>query len=141
MHDPWQMSASDPKRLGTAITDRRGVLGVTQEEFAARIGMPVKTLQRIEAGKITRPRPKTLGLLDKGAEWPDGHARRINDGEIDPSEQSNEPPPPPPTDPEPLTMEWFVFLRERLPRKQFDQVVHYVKIAQETIAERDGSTG
>jgi transcriptional regulator with XRE-family HTH domain len=41
---------------------RRG-LGLTQEELAARTGVSVRSIRKIETGKILRPRLSTLRLL------------------------------------------------------------------------------
>lgn len=63
-------------QLARAIIAARGRLRVTQEEFAARAGLSLKTVQRIELRKIA-PQTKTLTGLDRGAGWKPGSARRL----------------------------------------------------------------
>jgi len=57
---------------------------LTQEDFATRAGMSLKTVQRIEGGRAT-PRAVTLNLIDRIApeafpQWAPGQARQIMDG-------------------------------------------------------------
>jgi transcriptional regulator with XRE-family HTH domain len=70
------MSVRDLKSLGESLRDRRGELGLTQEEFAKRAEISLKTYQRVERGEIT-PRVKTLGALDRAARWVPGGARGL----------------------------------------------------------------
>ena len=49
---------------GQRVAQLREELGDTQEEFAERTGVPLRTLQDIENGKVTRPQRKTRQLLD-----------------------------------------------------------------------------
>jgi transcriptional regulator with XRE-family HTH domain len=70
------MSARDLKRLAESVIDRRSELKLTQEEFALRGGINVKTVTRVEKGQID-PRVKTLGALDRAAGWASGSARGI----------------------------------------------------------------
>lgn len=51
-------------------------LDLTQKEFAAKCGLSHPTIQRVEGATIS-PRSKTYKGLDRGAEWPEGTARRI----------------------------------------------------------------
>lgn len=79
---PCLVAQRDPKSpLARAIKDRRAELQLTQEEFASRGGLKLKTLQRAEGG--SKPHPKTLGGIDIAAEWPLGRARQIQDGQIE----------------------------------------------------------
>lgn len=85
------VAARDLKRLGQYVNRRRTELGLTQEEFVDRAGegsdaLSLKTLQRIELNQIQMPRSKTLGALDRAADWPVGRARAILDGEDIPAE-------------------------------------------------------
>lgn len=82
----------DLERLATFLKDRRAELGVTQEEFVLRAGqldngrpsLSLKQLQRIEKAQVDSPRPKTLGALDRAADWPAGTCRLILEGhEVD----------------------------------------------------------
>lgn len=66
----------DLKRLGAAIVSVRDLLGVTQEEFAERAGLSLKTVQRVELA-IGKPRATTFKGLDRGAGWVSGGARGI----------------------------------------------------------------
>lgn len=85
---PVEVAGRDPKRLATALIDRRGQLGMTQEEFVQAAGMDnrgrpvisVKQLQRIEALSVVNPRSKTLAGLDRAARWHPGSARRTLEG-------------------------------------------------------------
>jgi transcriptional regulator with XRE-family HTH domain len=66
---------------GQRVAQLRDELGLTQTEFAARIGVPERTLQDIETGKVARPQRKTreridaaLGTVAEGetsAVWPE----------------------------------------------------------------------
>jgi len=86
------VSARDLERLAKSLTDRRGELSLTQEEFVRRAGtsadgkpaLSLKQLQRIEQAKVN-PRPKTLGALDRAAGWTPGSARQVIEGGV-PSE-------------------------------------------------------
>jgi len=74
MRQDVHVKERDVKRLADAVTDRRGELGLTQEEFADQCGVSLPTIQRIEARRIT-PRATTLAGLDRGARWKQGSAR------------------------------------------------------------------
>lgn len=54
------MSDSYAARLA-ALRDE---LGLSQDQFAARIGIPKRTLQDIENGKVERPQRKTRAKID-----------------------------------------------------------------------------
>lgn len=84
------MAKRDFKRLGKAIEARRGELGLTQAEFADRGGIALKTVSRLENGTAD-PRQKTLGAVDRAAEWATGTALRITEGvePADPSKQTS----------------------------------------------------
>jgi transcriptional regulator with XRE-family HTH domain len=49
--------------FGDMVRAHRGRLGITQEELADRSGVSVRGLGKIEAGRISRPRPSTVRLL------------------------------------------------------------------------------
>lgn len=69
-----------PDTYGDRVAHVRREMGLTQEEFAAEAGMPTRTLQDIETGKVARPQKQTrdkieavLNLRPEGqteAEWP-----------------------------------------------------------------------
>lgn len=89
--------ARDLERLATFLRDRRAELGCTQEEFVQRAGrldsgkpsLSLKQLQRIEKAQVDSPRPKTLGALDRAADWPPGTCRLILEGhDVDASGRS-----------------------------------------------------
>lgn len=69
----------DLKRLASAVKTAREQLGLSQEEFAKRGELALKTVQRLEWGSVV-PRSKTLNGLDRAADWPPGAARGILDG-------------------------------------------------------------
>ncbi|HJU01265.1 MAG TPA: tetratricopeptide repeat protein [Actinomycetes bacterium] len=49
--------------FGDMVRAHRGRLGITQQELADRSGVSVRGLGKIEAGRISRPRPTTVRLL------------------------------------------------------------------------------
>src|SRR3954454_9022219 len=49
--------------VGEVVRAHRRRLGWTQEELAERSGVTVRTIGKIESGRITAPRPSTLRLL------------------------------------------------------------------------------
>lgn len=57
---------------GQRIRDRRKVLGISQRELAARLGISFQAVQRWERGE-TFPRkdtlPRLLEILEAGADW------------------------------------------------------------------------
>lgn len=97
-----RVAERDPKRLGDALVSIREQLRLTQEEFAARAGVALKTLQRIELGR-TVPRGKTLNRIDDTAGWEPGHARRLLEGDMPPS-----------VDPVDVAHEWSAAERARM---------------------------
>lgn len=58
--------------MGQRIRDRRQVLGLSQRELAARLGITFQAIQRWERGE-TFPRketlPQLLAILQVGADW------------------------------------------------------------------------
>lgn len=68
--------SAEQKRLAQAVLARREELGLTQEEFAERAGLALKTIQRVELGQVV-PRTKTFRGLDDGAAWSSGSARAV----------------------------------------------------------------
>lgn len=83
-------SADGRGQLASAIVSAREQLGVTQEEFAAHAGLSLKTVQRVELGRVT-PTAKTFNGLDRGAKWSPGRARRLYDGIADVSVEDGSP--------------------------------------------------
>jgi transcriptional regulator with XRE-family HTH domain len=63
------------KRAAQAFTDRRGGLGLTQEDIAREAGIAVRTVQNFESGRW--PNPKTRGLLERAVRWPAGEIARL----------------------------------------------------------------
>lgn len=63
-------------RLATGVLAARERLRITQEEFAERSGLALKTIQRVEQGQIN-PRTKTFAGLDQGAGWAPGSASAL----------------------------------------------------------------
>lgn len=49
---------------GERLARARDELGLTQEQFAEESGIPLRTLQDIENGKVARPQRKTRALVD-----------------------------------------------------------------------------
>lgn len=68
-----------PDVFGEAVRAHRRRLGLTQEELAEKSGLSVRTIGKIEAGRIAAPRPPTVRLLAEvfgltGGDW-DGFCR------------------------------------------------------------------
>jgi transcriptional regulator with XRE-family HTH domain len=62
--------------FGEGVRLRRLRIGMTQEELAERAGVSVRGLRKLEAGDISRPRPRTVRALAAAlgvhtAEWED----------------------------------------------------------------------
>jgi DNA-binding XRE family transcriptional regulator len=60
--------------FGDGVRRRRERVGLTQEELAARAGVSVRGLRKLEAGEVGRPRPATVRALAsalrvEAAEW------------------------------------------------------------------------
>ncbi|WP_433301582.1 ATP-binding protein [Actinoplanes sp. CA-030573] len=49
--------------FGLAVRAHRRRLGLSQEDLAERIGVSTSTIGKVEAGRISRPRPATMRLL------------------------------------------------------------------------------
>lgn len=49
--------------FGEMVREYRRALALTQEELAARTGMSVRGIRKIETGQVDAPRPSTLRLL------------------------------------------------------------------------------
>lgn len=65
-------------------------LDLTQEEFAERAVLSLKTVQRIELRRV-RPTIKTFNGLDRGAGWKAGSARRLyEDGVVPEVDEADE---------------------------------------------------
>lgn len=80
-HNPG-MSERVPKSLASGLVERRGELGLTQQQVADRAGLNIKQIQRLESGKVLRPQAATLRQLDMAYELPQGRARQLRDGEV-----------------------------------------------------------
>lgn len=63
-------------RLRSGVLSARERLQVTQEQFATRAGLSLKTVQRVELATAT-PRAHTFVGLDTGAGWEPGSARAL----------------------------------------------------------------
>lgn len=70
------VSRTDVERLAHGIIAARERLGLSQDEFAGRAGIALKTVQRIELGLVA-PRARTFAGLDRGAGWAPGSARAL----------------------------------------------------------------
>lgn len=64
------------ERLAEGVIAARERLQLTQEEFAEKAGLSLKTVQRVENKRAT-PQAKTFNGLDQGAEWVPGGARLL----------------------------------------------------------------
>jgi tetratricopeptide (TPR) repeat protein/transcriptional regulator with XRE-family HTH domain len=51
------------RAFGPTVRAHRRRLGLSQEDLAERIGVSTSTIGKVEAGRISRPRPATLRLL------------------------------------------------------------------------------
>lgn len=49
---------------GQRVARLRDELRITQDEFATRVGIPKRTLQDIESGKVARPQRKTREKIE-----------------------------------------------------------------------------
>lgn len=78
------MEARDRQRIGAAFAERRGYLGLTQDEAAQRAGVGVTTWRLIEGGKA-QPRPTTLAAIARALNWPPDAASRLARGETPPT--------------------------------------------------------
>lgn len=67
------------RRVARYISARRGELGLSQEELAARAGVDPKTLLHAEQGKRW-PLAKTRTKLEAALGWGDGDMARVADG-------------------------------------------------------------
>lgn len=56
--------ATSPPDLGTRIRERRDAIGLSREGLAFKAGVSFKTIERIESGKVQRPRRATLRVID-----------------------------------------------------------------------------
>jgi transcriptional regulator with XRE-family HTH domain len=65
------------KRLGAALREARGPQSMT--EVAARSGVPVETLRKIEAGRIPTPAFFTVVALAQALEIPLADLARLGD--------------------------------------------------------------
>ena len=64
--------------LQRAMRQRRGDLNISQREVAERGGLSRIAVIRYEKGEISEDiRPSTLREIDKGLDWPEGHAAEI----------------------------------------------------------------
>lgn len=120
--------------MAAAVRAARAALGVSQQEFAERGGLHLKTIQRIEAGAIT-PRGRTLLGVDTAAGWAPGRARAILDGNevtearsADPSNAGEHP--------EQLTPRWWLALRRQLTPEMYadvSELIHRGQAAAESV--------
>ena len=85
----------DWQRLGALVSERRGDLGLTQEDVRAAGGPSTATQRLIEGGHQSKYQPVILGRLETALKWERGSVRRILAGG-DPVPVSDEPAPPTP---------------------------------------------
>lgn len=69
------------KRLAAAVRQRRGQLGLNQEQLADASGLGVQTIRQIEKERQRSARTTTLSALDVGLQWQEGSAQAIVDGD------------------------------------------------------------
>ena len=70
----------DWQRLAKCVRDRRGDLGLTQEEVSAAGGPSTPSLRVIERGQQSRYKPASLRRLENALQWQRGSVRAILDG-------------------------------------------------------------
>jgi len=91
----------DWQRLGVLVSERRGDLGMTQEDVRAAGGPSTATQRLIEGGHQDRYQPAILAREEKALEWQRGSIRRILAGG-DPVPVSDAPAAPPQIAPAPV---------------------------------------
>lgn len=69
----------DRERVARYVIDRRGGLGLTQEELAERAGLDRKTIYHLESAERW-PQVKTRGALEEALGWASGDLMRIAEG-------------------------------------------------------------
>ncbi len=69
----------DRERVARYVIDRRGRLGLTQEELADRAGLDRKTIYHLESAERW-PQVKTRGALEEALGWASGDLVRIGEG-------------------------------------------------------------
>jgi transcriptional regulator with XRE-family HTH domain len=69
----------DRERVARYVIDRRGGLGLTQEELADRAGLDRKTIYHLESAERW-PQVKTRGALEEALGWASGDLIRIAEG-------------------------------------------------------------
>ena len=69
--------SGDWQRLAALVSERRGDLGLTQEEVRAAGGPSTATQRLIEGGHQSRYQPRILAALETGLKWQRGSVRRI----------------------------------------------------------------
>ena len=70
-------TSSDWQRLGELVSERRGDLGLTQEDLRAAGGPSTATQRLIEGGHQSRYQPTILARLETALGWQRGSVRRI----------------------------------------------------------------
>lgn len=74
-----------------AAINRRGELGLTQEQLAERAGVSPRTIGMFETGQ-SWPRARQLGQIERlGLNWPVGHLREVADDIDYPAEERDQP--------------------------------------------------
>lgn len=73
-------SEPDPSRFGDLVRRRRNTLGMTMRDVAQAGGPSTPTMNRLEAGRISRPDRDTFVKLDHALQWAAGSAARTFHG-------------------------------------------------------------
>jgi transcriptional regulator with XRE-family HTH domain len=87
--------------LGELVRGYRRQLGMTQEELAAMADLSVRSIRKIEAGRVARPRPSTLRALADAFELPQPARVLFYDAPVVPVDAGGEP-----AGPEPASAHW-----------------------------------
>lgn len=96
-------TTDDWRRLARLVRDRRGDLGMTQEEVTAAGGPSNSTVRLIEGARRPGYRPATLRALERALRWERGSARAVLDGG-DPLALAGDEPAPPGISPAPAAV-------------------------------------
>ncbi len=69
-------------KMAEAVRNRRGELGLTQDEVVERMDPPIgiQTYRRVEAGDQPNYRPTTLAAVARALDWPSDMLTRLATG-------------------------------------------------------------